>query len=492
MLVIFGGGGDLSWRKIVPALYNLFLDGWLDDRFAVVGLDQKPMTDAEYRQRLREGVDRFSRRGRADGAKWNAFAQHLTYAQGDFRDRTTFLRLADRLSAPHPAWQRGASRILYLATPPSMIAPIAQHAACAGLARDPSVRLVVEKPFGRDLDSARALNATLAGAFAEPQIYRIDHYLGKETVQNLLAFRFANALFEPIWDRRYIEHVQISVAEDVGVEHRGRYYERAGALRDMVQNHLLQVLCLIAMEPPVAFTADELRNKTVDVLHAIRAISADEVDGIAVRGQYGPGRVDGVDVPGYRAEPGVAPDSVVETFVVVKLLVDNWRWQGVPFYLRTGKRLARRASEVCIQFRPVPHQAFPASALERWCANRLVVHIQPREGIRLQFLAKRPGAPLRLGPVEMAFRYRESFRRASPAAYETLLLDVMEGDQALFMRADQVEAAWAVIEPILQAWAVGPPDDFPNYPAGSSGPEAAHALLARDGHAWRRLPAQEG
>jgi glucose-6-phosphate 1-dehydrogenase len=343
---------------------------------------------------------------------------------------------------------------------------------------------VTEKPFGRNIASARSLDRILTAVFDESQIYRIDHYLGKETVQNMLAFRFANALFEPIWDRRYIDHVQITVAEQLGVEHRGSYYEHAGALRDMVQNHLLQILCLIAMEPPVSFNADEIRNKKVDVLCAIRPILPSEVHRVAVRGQYGRGWIEGQRVKPYRDEPDVAADSGAETFAAIKLFVDNWRWQDVPFYLRTGKRLPARTSEVFIQFRPVPHQSFPAPAIADWQPNRLVIRIQPKEGIGLRFQAKQPGQIMHLSPVEMSFWYQDSFKAPAPEAYETLLLDVMRGDATLFMRADQIETAWSVITPILDVWEAVTPTDFPNYQAGSWGPEAAEILIAQDGRSW--------
>jgi glucose-6-phosphate 1-dehydrogenase len=485
VFVIFGGGGDLTWRKLAPALYTLFLDGYMPERFAILGVGRKQVTDDSYRQHLREGVDKFATGGKTDEKSWAEFADHIAFSKADLNDPQAFGGIANELSAYDEKWGAKAARIYYIAMPPNMIKPIAEGLAGAKLNLDREhARIVVEKPFGHDLSSARELNRLLSQYFQESQVYRIDHYLGKETVQNILAFRFANTLFEPIWNRRYIDHVQIAVAENDGVGSRSGYYEHAGALRDMVQNHLLQVLCLIAMEAPVSFDSDEVRQKKVDVLRAIRVIRPEQVHQSAVRGQYGGGWIEGGRVRGYRSEPGVTADSATETFAAVKFYVDNWRWQEVPFYLRTGKRLPARNSEVSIHFRPVPHQTFPVSALQDSRPNRLLIAMQPEEGILLRFEVKHPGQSMALAPVMMQFYYREAFQVRSPEAYETLLLDIMRGDSTLFMRADQTEASWGVITPILDMWQSVRPTDFPNYQAGSWGPEAADILIARDGRSW--------
>ena len=484
-LVLFGAAGDLAHRKLLPALYDLHREGHLPADVDVIGVDLEEMDDGafwEFACGAADSLGRFFPKD-ADKENWEAFQDRLAYVQGDVTDAVTYERLAKRLDELVPDGQE-PHRVFYLSVGPSLVQPIVGGLSGAGLVDDPATgRIVVEKPFGRDLASARMLDRTLTETVDESQVYRIDHYLGKETVQNMLAFRFANAMFEPIWDARYVDHVQITVAETVGVEHRGGYYESAGALRDMVQNHLLQLLCLVAMEPPVAFQADEVRNKKVDVLRAVRPIEPGRVHQVAVRGQYGSGYLGGEQVPAYRKEPYVDPHSATETYAALKLEVDNWRWHGVPFYLRTGKRMPRRVSEVSVQFRPVPHRAFPAGADEAWQPNRLVIRIQPDEGIVLRFQAKRPGPSMLLHPVAMRFDYDEAFE-TPPDAYETLLLDAIRGDATLFMRADQVETAWEVVQPVLDAWGDSPPAEFPNYAAGTWGPAAADRLLAHDGRSW--------
>jgi glucose-6-phosphate 1-dehydrogenase len=487
-LVIFGASGDLTKRKLVPALYNLAVSRLLPPGFSVLGVARRPKSDDDFRAEQRESVAKYSRRKPIDEVVWNDFAHGVGYVQGDFNVPATYDALRERLDALDRTRNTRGNRVFYLSTPPAEFAPIVEGLSRAGLiadARDPSrfTRVVCEKPHGVDLASSRELDVALHAALGEPQIYRIDHYLGKEAVQNLLAFRFANSIFEPLWNRRHIDHVQITVAEDIGVEGRGKFYEAAGTLRDIVQNHLVQLVTLVAMEPPVAFDADAVRDEKVKVLRALRPVQPTEVAQVAVRGQYGPGGVAGTPVPGYREEPDVSPESKTETFMAMRLEIDNWRWGSVPFYVRAGKRLAKRVTEVSIHFKPVPHRLFAASPSE---PNVLALRIQPDEGISLRFHSKVPGAHNVLRPVNMDFRYNTTFGETGPEAYERLLLDVMLGDATLFTRADEVDVSWRYFTPVLEAWSQAPGDSLPNYPAGTWGPSASDALLARDGRRWRQ------
>lgn len=478
-------------RKLMPALFNLYLDKAMPKQFLIIGVGRE-CTDEYMRSEMRPRVDEFSRRGKTNDADWNPFAQNMEAVDGVFEDPAVYEKIGDLIQKTEKKWNAKANHVYYLSVPPTVVEMIVAGLGKAHLSKDKKRdRVVIEKPFGRDYASAEALNRSITQSFSESQIFRIDHYLGKETVQNLLAFRFANALYEPIWNRRYIDHVQFTVGETVGVEQRGGFYETAGALRDMIQNHMLQMMCLIAMEPPVSFDADEIRNKKVDVLRAIRPLDGPDLYKRAVRGQYGPGWLDGSRVPGYRQEEDVSPTSNTETYVALKLFVDNWRWQDVPFYLRTGKRLPQKISQVSIEFKPVPHQIFPSSAVEHWEPNRLVMNIQPKEGIQLRFQAKEPGKAIRLRTVSMDFYYEDCFKVQPPEAYETLLYDVMLGDSTLFMRADQALDAWQLLAPVLETWESVPSADFPNYAAGSWGPEPAEALIARDGRSWFSMPVNQ-
>jgi len=461
----------------------------MPEKFGIVGIGRTPFTDENYRAKLLDGIKQFSRRKDEQNGKWQDFSQHISYLQMDAEKDEEYKKIAEIVKTKEQEFGEHPNVIFYMAVAPQLVPDIAKRLGSLNICSDTKyTRIVVEKPFGHDLQSAHDLNKLLMGMFSEEQIYRIDHYLGKETVQNILALRFANALFEPIWNRNYIDHVQITAAETVGVEGRGGYYETSGALRDMVQNHILQLLCMVAMEAPVNFDADEIRNKKVDVLNAIRKITPDNVHANAVRGQYSEGWMQGEKVPGYRQEKSVSPDSDIDTFAAVKFYIDNWRWQDVPFYVRTGKRLHDKTSIINIQFRPAPHYAFPAEAAETWRPNRLTISIQPEMDIRLRFQAKRPGQSMILNPVDMIFSYKDAYDGNEPEAYETLLLDVMEGNATLFMRSDQVEAAWKIIMPILETWQEKPPVDFPNYAPDSWGPEDAEALIAREGHNWITLP----
>ena len=488
-MVIFGATGDLTSRKLVPALYNLARERRLPGGFSVVGFARREWDDEHFRTVLRDGINANSRSGPVESDLWASFAEGSGFHRASFDDPAGYASLKERLAAIDEQRGTGGNRVFYLATPPEAYPTIIQQLGAAGLGRSPNggwTRIIVEKPFGRDLESARTLNQTLLAVFDEPQVYRIDHYLGKETVQNLLVFRFANGIFEPLWDRRSVDHVQITVAESIGVEDRGGYYDSSGALRDMIQNHLTQLLCLVAMEPPIAYDADAVRDEKVKVLRAIRPLTPDEVTRQTVRGQYGPGNVSGRPLRGYREERGVAPGSQTETFVALKLFIESWRWAGVPFYLRSGKALPRRVSEIAIQFKTVPTMLFADTPMNDIEPNVLAIKIQPDEGITLKFGSKVPGHQ-QIRPVTMDFRYGTSFGVASPEAYERLLLDCMLGDSTLFTRRDEVEASWALITPIHQGWAAGPPCPFPNYEAGLWGPAEADAFIARDGRAWRRL-----
>ncbi len=486
---IFGGTGDLTSRKLIPALYNLFLDDWLPTHFAIIGMGRTVFTDTNFREALMKDVNEFSRRGKVEKDKWDSFSNNIYYQTSDVDKPETYQEQANRVAQFKSEWGAEPTVINYLAVAPRFFSTISSGLSKQKLTEDrEKTRIVIEKPFGRDLESAKALNALLASNFSEHQIYRIDHYLGKETVQNILAFRFANSILEPLWNRNYIDHVQISVTEQLGVGDRGGYYDEAGALRDMVQNHILQLLCLVAMEAPVSFHADEVRNRKVDVLKAMRKFTSEDIKKGAVRGQYGKGWIEGKEVSGYREEKGVNPESNTETFAAIKFHVDNWRWHGVPFYLRTGKRMHQSASMISIQFKDVPHLIFPTEALDAWQQNRLIISIQPEMSIRLEVQAKRPGLDMILNPVSLVFDYNGTYKSEAPEAYETLLLDVMMGDQTLFMRGDQVEAAWELLMPILSTWATKKSLNFPNYSSDSWGPEIAEALIAKDGFHWFKIP----
>jgi glucose-6-phosphate 1-dehydrogenase len=489
VMVIFGASGDLTKRKLIPALLNLAAAKLLPEQFAIIGFANIDQTTEGFRKYLSDEIKNYASCPLTD-EMWAWFLKRIYYVRGDFQDAAAYELLKAQIAVVEKTHAVPGNHFYYLAVAPRFFGEVVRQLGAAGLADQVNgrwARVIIEKPFGRDLESARALNCEIKQTLEERQIYRIDHYLGKETVQNIIIFRFGNGIFEPIWNRRYIDHVQITAGETVGVEKRGGYYETAGALRDMVPNHLFQLVSLTAMEPPISFQADSVRDEQAKALHAIQIPTPEEVLTMTVRGQYGEGQIDGNHVPAYRAEPGVAPDSTTETFAGLKLRIDNWRWADVPFYLRTGKRLASRATEIAIQFKRAPFQLFRDTPVENLEANRLVLSIQPEEGLSLRFGAKIPGPIMHMGAVEMKFNYVDYFGRNPSTGYERLIYDCMTGDATLFQRADMVEAGWSVITPILDVWKALPPRSFPNYKSGSWGPKEADELLARDGRSWRRI-----
>jgi glucose-6-phosphate 1-dehydrogenase len=492
-VVIFGASGDLTRRKLMPALYNLAVSRSLPAGSAVVGVARREKPDHAFRKEMADAVAQFSRRKPIDSSIWSDFERRMSYVQGSFEDPATYARLKSHLEALDVEHGTSGSRLFYLAVPPAEHGVIVRGLREADLVRPPRpearggpfTRVVFEKPFGHDLESAVELNEAIASVFDESQVFRIDHYLGKETVQNLLVFRFANSLWEPLWNREHIDHVQITVAEDIGVEGRGRFYEQTGVTRDIVENHLMQLLCLTAMEPPISLSADSVRSEKVKVLKALRPMERQSVQTSVVRGQYARGFVRADEVPAYREEPGVAPDSRIETFLAMRVFVDNWRWGGVPFYVRAGKRLARRVTEISIEFNKVPHSLFraPDGGIT---PNVLSMRIQPDEGIALRFISKEPGQHTILRDVAMDFRYGSSFGSNTPEAYERLLLDAMRGDATLFTRRDEVEGQWKYIDSLFDAWSAEGNAPPPLYTAGSWGPDASDDLLARDRRRWRK------
>jgi glucose-6-phosphate 1-dehydrogenase len=489
VMVIFGAAGDLTARKLIPALYNLGKTDHLPRNFAVIGFAFDNLTEEDFRMKVKKDIEQFALEP-IDESLCTWLVERVHYISGDFRDAAKYAELKTKLEETDKLHGTPGNYFYYLATAPQFFSEIVKQLGAVQLhCESPNIwrRVVIEKPFGSDLESAKALNREILQVLNEKQIYRIDHYLGKETVQNILVFRFSNGIFEPIWNRRYIDHVQITVAEELGVERRGGYYEGAGALRDMVPNHILQLVTLTAMEPPISFAADAVRDEQAKILHAIQPPTPEEVLTRAVRGQYGAGMEAGRPVPGYRNEPLVSPTSHTETFVGMKLSIDNWRWADVPFYLRTGKRMKKRTTEIAIQFRRAPFVLFRDTPVDQLSSNQLVMHIQPDEGISLRFGAKIPGPTVQVGPVDMDFKYTDYFGSEANTGYERLLYDCMIGDATLFQRADQVEAGWSIVSPILDVWRALPPRTFPNYEAGSWGPKDADELLKRDGRKWREI-----
>ena len=489
-VVIFGASGDLTKRKLVPALYHLAQNRLVPAEVAVVGVARRETSDEEFRANMRDSVVEFSGGEALDEAVWESFAKGLYYVSGEFGDDETYRKLGAKLEVCDKERNTAGNRVFYLSTAPSAFATCVHKLGEAGLVQQADGkfrRVIIEKPIGHSLESAIELNRSVGEVLDESQVYRIDHYLGKETVQNLLAFRFANGIFEPLWNRNYVDHVQITNAEAVGVEGRGSYYEGTGVMRDMIQNHVFQVLSVVAMEPPINLSPDAVRDEKIKVMEATKPFTADMIPHVGLRGQYGPGHIAGKSVPGYREEEGVAPDSPTETFAAIKLEFDNWRWSGVPFYIRSGKRMARRVTEIAIQFKEAPATLFGARA-GTIGPNVLIVRIQPNEGITLRFNAKVPGQTTTIRGVNMDFRYGSSFGARLAEAYERLILDCILGDSTLYARRDMTERGWEIVTPVLDRWDSQPPrDEFPNYEAGSWGPKAAYDLLEREGRVWRRL-----
>lgn len=484
-VVLFGASGDLAKRKVLPAMYDLATHNALGQHYAIVGFARTPMNDEGFRTSSGEAAKTISEVGPIDPKKWGEFAENLHYFTGDYANSEDYTKLAKYLADLEGSKNNGNNRLFYLSTPPEVYPHIVENLGKAGLSRPSAsnrwVRIIVEKPFGRDLASAKELNATVLKEFEEKQVYRIDHYLGKDTVQNLLVLRFSNGIFEPLWNRNYVDHVQITAAETLGVERRGGFYETTGALRDMIQSHVLQLTSLVAVEPPASFDATAVRNEKLKVLQSIRPFDLGMVAQSVVRGQYAAGQLEGKQVPGYREEQGVSPQSRTETFVAAQVLIDNWRWAGVPFYLRTGKRLAKRTTEIVIQFKRAPHIVFRDRDVE---PNRLVLNIQPDEGISVSFGAKKPGTEMNIGNVTMKFSYQEAFGDGARSAYATLLHDCLRGDATLFDRGDSVEAAWGIVDPILDVWSAAKTATVPQYASGSWGPRESDQLLERDGRQW--------
>jgi glucose-6-phosphate 1-dehydrogenase len=491
-MVIFGASGDLTKRKLVPALYSLARDRLLPSAFNVVGVARRPVSHDDFRKQMRESCDKFARRRPVEDSLWSTFSEGIFYLQGTFEDPVTYQRLKTFLDELDEKRGTHGNRVYYLSVPPGEYPTIINLLGHSDLInsdkKGPFTRVIIEKPFGRDLESAKALNHTVHEVLREDQTYRIDHYLGKETVQNILAFRFANALWEPLWNGKYVDHVQLTVAEAIGVEGRGGYYETAGVVRDMVQNHMFQFLCMMALEPPVAFEADAVRDEKLKVLRSLRPLpdDPDELKKFVVRGQYGEGAVAAEPRIPYRKENGVAADSNIETYVAIKLFIDNWRWAGVPFYLRAAKAMPKRVTEIAIHFKKVPHSILPDAGTLSSEPNVLAIRIQPDEGISLKFFSKVPGPTMDVLPVSMEFRYGTSFGAEPPEAYERLILDCMLGDGTLFTRGDEVEASWQWIDRIEKAWTASAAPEFPNYASGTWGPAEADRLIEADGRSWRR------